>query len=359
MPKRLIRFGALLLVYLAICFAVHLVLYKSTLELSSYRTMIASVSGRIHEPMSQYEIQHLSSQVSEIEFGGDLRGLGLNYEAKPLASYLRPTSFDMRASLKLLDDGRLRAAQVKFDSLSSKIDAVYARRIYLLSTLSKVAGGVALILLFIFAWLWRRSTGHWSQEISVAQEAIGDDTWSFERYLQAVVGEEVKFIGHRASLACNGFDIPHIDSSLRAALEQIAEQLVRNSIEHGGRPAEDRLLVGKADHLSIRVTLEEQQSSWLLSVWDDGEGLDADEILKRALELKLLNQASANTLVPEQRVKLVFMRGFTTREQLVSTAENDAPLSELRVIAKRFQGVMSVQNQHGDYCQFMARFPKL
>ena len=320
--------------------------------------MIASISGRIHNPMSRYEIEHLLSQMSKIEVGGDLRAMGLNFDAKPLSKYLNPASFDMNASLKLLNDGRLRAAQVKFDSLSSKIDTAYLRRTHLLSTLSKVAGIVGLILMLMFVWLWLRSRRHWSHEISVVSDPLNDDHSSFESYLQSVVAEEVKFVGHRASLSCHGFDVEHIPPKLKETLELIAEQLVRNSIEHGGRLAEQRLLVGKTDYISVQVALQEQENSWLLSVKDDGEGLDSNEIFRRALELKLLSAASANALPPEQRMKLIFLRGFTTRMQAVSTAENDKPLSELMAISKRLDGVISIKNEQGHYCQFSVRFPK-
>jgi len=358
MPKRLIWFSVLSLVYLAVCFSVHLILHKSTLELSSYRTMIASISGRIHDPMSQYELQHLSSQLAKVEFGGDLRALGLNFEAQPLATYLKPATFDMTASLKLLNDGRLRASQVKFDSLASKLDTAYLRRTHLLSTLAKIAGVVTLALLFMFAWLWRRARGHWSHEISTVNDEDDEGVLSFESYLQSVAAEEVEFAGHRASLSCNGFESHSLPSSLKDVVEFIAEQFVRNAIEHGGRPAEQRLLHGKTDYISIRVTLEEQDNYWQLSVWDNGEGLDANEILRRALELKLVDEGSVSALAPEQRIKLVFLRGFSTRKQTISMSENDKPLSELRVIAKQSGGVISIQNQKGGYCQFSIRFPK-
>jgi len=108
----------------------------------------------------------------------------------------------------------------------------------------------------------------------------------------------------------------------------------------------------------VRVTLEEQDNYWQLSVWDNGEGLDANEILRRALELKLVDEGSVSALAPEQRIKLVFLRGFSTRKQTISMSENDKPLSELRVIAKQSGGVISIQNQKGGYCQFSIRFPK-
>ncbi len=358
MPRRLIWFGVLSLLYIAVCFSVHLLLYKSTLELASYRTMIASISGRIHDSIAQDEAQHLSSQISKIEFGGDLRVLGIGFDAKPLVSYLNPATFDLGASLALLREGRWRAAQVKFDSLASKIDAAYSRRTQLLSTFSKLAGIVGLALLLMYAWLWRKSKGHWSHEISVVGHEFDAEDQSFESYLQLVSAEEVKFVGHRAEVSCNGFDVEHIPPDLKNVLELIAEQLVRNSIEHGGLPAEQRLLLGKTDYILIRVTLEEFDDSWLLSVWDNGEGLEGDNILRRALELKLVSQSTVDSLPAEQRIKLIFLQGFTLRRKTVSISDNDKPLSELIILSKRHGGVVSVQNKPGEYCQFSVRFPK-
>jgi hypothetical protein len=359
MPKKFMWFGLLLLSYLAVCLAVHLALYRATLELSAYRTMIASISGRIHQPMSQFEIEHLSTQVSKIEFGGDLRPLGVNFDAKPLAYYLEPATFDVKASVALLNENYLRIAQVKFDSLSSKISTAYARRLLLLGTLSMIAGAVGLLLLLVFLWQWKRASGHLNDEIAIASDLPADkDLSNFDHYLESVVAEEVKFSGHRALLSCKGFDAEHIPIRVRDAAELIAEQLVRNSILHGGLPAEQRLLAGKTDYLSVRATMVEQDASWVVSVWDNGEGLDGSNILSRARSLRLLDSVAADSLAPEQRIKLVFLPGFTTRDNMVSIADNDKPLSELRAISKRLKGAISVQNQPGQYCQFSVRFPK-
>lgn len=360
MPKRLMWFSMVLLCYLAVCFSVHLLLYRSTLELSAYRTMVASIAGRIHEPMSEYDVQHLSSQIGKIEFGGDLRDLGLDFVAQPLADYLKPTSFDLGASLALLNERRLRTAQVKFDSLSSKISIAYARRLQLLATLSRVAGVVGLLLVLIFVWLLRRLRGHYSDEIVMLGDEPTDQSFSsFGDYLQSVVAKEVKFSAHRASLSSKGFELEQLPVEIGEAVELIAEHLVRNSIQHGGRPAEQRLLAGKADYISVRVAFAENEDNWLLSVWDNGEGLDGAAILKKAIGLNLIDQAAGAALTPEQRIKLIFLPGFTSRDTATSRVDNDKPLSELRELAKHHNATMSVQNRLGDYCQFSVRFAKL
>lgn len=360
MPRRLIWFSIVLLSYVAVCFSVHLLLYRSTLELSAYRTMIASIAGRIHDPMSQNEVQHLTSQVARIEFGGDLRDLGLDFVAQPLAYYLKPTSFDLGASLALLKERRLRTAQVKFDSLSSKVSIAYARRLQLLATLSRVAGAVGFLLVLISIWLLRRSRRHYHDEIVMLGDESTDQSFSsFGDYLQSVVAREVKFSAHRASLSCKGFELEQLPVEIAETVELIAEHLVRNSIQHGGRPAEQRLLAGKTDYISVRVAFAENEKNWLLSVWDNGEGLDGAAILKKAISLNLIDQAAGEALTPEQRIKLIFLPGYTSRETATSRVDNDKPLSQLRELAKYQNATMSVQNRLGDYCQFSVRFAKL
>jgi hypothetical protein len=85
-------------------------------------------------------------------------------------------------------------------------------------------------------------------------------------------------------------------------------------------------------------------------------------ILQQAINLNLIDQAAAEDLAPEQRIRLIFLPGFSSREsnrdKAISVAENDTPLSQLRELAKRQNGAMSLQNRFGDYCQLSVRFSK-
>lgn len=338
-------------------------LNKSTLELASYRTMTASIPGRIHEPMSQYEIDYLGALVEKVQFGGDLSDLGLNFNAKPAEYYLEPSSFDFQSSLALLKQGRLRAAQVKFDQFSTKVDSKYERRLKLLQRLSALAGVVALMLALIYLWLLIKVKSKLRSEIELLPDATSTDQ-RFSDYLQSVVEEEAKFNGHRAQLNCIGFENQEFNrggedaSQKRETLELITEQLVRNSVEHGGRRPETRLLAGKPEYLSIRVTLQDANKSWLMSVWDNGEGLNSDQILARALSLGLISKASAKQIESENRIKLIFLGGFTSRDRSISKSDNNRTLAEIRAVLKSINGAISVQNQAGLSCQFVIRFPK-
>lgn len=367
MPKRLIYWSSALVLYLAICLIVYAVAHRTTLQLSAYTTMVSAIPGRIHEPMSRYEIDHLAAQVEKIEFGGDLRDLGLNYQAKPLSDYLGDDKFDLTSSLELLLDGRLRPSQVKFDSLSSKVSRVYSKRIQLLNRLGLLALFAGLLLLGILLWLWFQSRRHWSREIIVPEDeslplnsTVSGNTpqLSFDDYLKSVVAEEVKFVGNRAVVQSNGFDSIDLSKTVSELIEFTAEQLVRNSVEHGGRSAEQRVLSGKTDYLSIRATLRDEEESVVLSVWDNGEGLDSDVILAKALELGLISHSTAKSITPEQSIKLVFLSGFSTRDRTVSSSDADMTLSDLRNLLKKHKGLISVQNQRGIACQFSVRFPK-
>ena len=138
----------------------------------------------------------------------------------------------------------------------------------------------------------------------------------------------------------------------------IVEHLVRNSIEHGGRSPEIRLASGKPEYLSVRVTLQDNGDTWLLSVWDNGEGLDDEKLLDKALSLGLITPASVKLLTLDQRIKLIFIDGFSTRERKLSIVENDRTLAQIRAVLKTIDGVISVQNQMNASCEFTVNFPK-
>jgi len=269
--KRLIWFSLFCIAYIVGGLASFVHFNKSTIELATYRTVVSSIPARVRPSMSQHEIDHLASHIEAIQFGGDLSSLGLRFKVKPANSYLEPSSFDFPAGLNLLRQKRFSAAQTKFDLLVSKVDVVYERRLQLFSIMALVAIGLAILLVSILFWkLYRaKSKVHKEVEFVAEDEVQGHD---FVRHLQAVAEEEAKFSGHRVQLKCVGFDNDEfaigLDGSqssskaqLRETIELIIEHLVRNSIEHGGRAPELRLLAGKPEYLSVRVTLQDVGST--------------------------------------------------------------------------------------------------
>ncbi len=331
------------------------------MELAAYRAVVKSIPGQFHEPMSQRARDRLVDTIKSLESGGDLGSLGLAKNQPSLATLLDDDKFDTQATIALLEDGRLRPAQTKLELLGAKLDRIYAKRLRLLRYLLLLAiGGGALMLLYMLILLFK-ARPKVSDEISPLSEFNASSAQikqTFAERLSVIVDQEVRFGFNRAQISCIGFDLPNIRTSLMDSVEHITENLVRNSVIHGGRPADQRLLAGKPDELSIRASFQVRDNDYLLSVWDNGEGMDPNVIIASALELGLISHSAASALPVTQAVKLIFLPNFTTRINVQSKPDDDLGLDALREIAKQQGGIFSIQNQPGISCQFSIRFPK-
>lgn len=357
--KRLYWSALALAAYVILLLAIQLATTKKSSELASYSAAVSTLPGRFHEPMSRYELATVAQALRALQAGGDLGVFGLPYSAPSLATVLGEDRFDMDATLALLDDGRIRPALAKVELLATKVQRVNERRGRILAYLQWLSlAGVFLIVLFISNAWWRSRTSL-TDNISAAEEPEEDESaQTFNDYLQKVLEEEVAFTGFAAKLNCKGFDEVILPSDLLSPIETAAEQLVRNSIEHGGRALEDRLMAGKSEHLNIDVHLTEHDNHYELVVRDDGEGIDETEVVLRAIKLELLSAENAREIPPGQGIKYIFLPGYSGEKQAFGVSQNSISLDKLRRMIKLHGGTIGLQNLPGKYCQFTIKFAK-
>ena len=358
--KRLMVASSALVFYIIGHFLIYLYTQKSSSQRLEYKAAVASLSARVHGMMTENETSLLIQTLEQLDLGGPQPLLGLSFTASSLNDYLGKDKFDVRATAALLEQSQFEAARAKLELLSTKVSRAQAREFQILRYLAYLGLAGAILLAMYVVYTGIRLRRHWSNEITVfwSENPPLEGSQSFEDYLQAVVEEEVKFTGHRAKLTCVGLRVVELPSPLSNIVEQLIEQLTRNSVEHGGRPPEQRVMAGKTDNLNILVSIDQSDSSYYVSVRDDGEGLDAQEIVRRAADLGLISHQEANSLPVNQAARIIFLPEFHSANRPVSQAENDQSLSELRMLVKTVGGVFSIQNQLGHYCQFIVSFPK-
>ncbi len=103
----------------------------------------------------------------------------------------------------------------------------------------------------------------------------------------------------------------------KGVLEKITDPLVhliRNAIDHGIEPPEERVSKGKPAKGRIHLSAFQLGDSVYIEVEDDGRGLDKERILKKALSAGLINSAAG--LTDEQIFNLIFQPGFSTAEKV-------------------------------------------
>jgi len=349
-----------LVVYVALHFLIYGYFQSSVALNAEYRAAVSTLPARFHESMSRHELSQLVDTLEQLRIGGAQPLLGLSFKADPLNVFLGDDEFDVAATIALLKDKRLTSVMPKLELLVTKVVRVQSRKARVLRTLSYIGLAGAGLLLAYVIYTGLRLRRHWQNEITVVEEQDNAPLipQNFNDYLQAVVNEEVTFTGHRANLTVKGVQTSELPAALAMVVEQLIEQLVRNAVEHGGRPAEKRIMAGKPDRLSIKVVIKELDNAYLVAVRDDGEGLDYRNVVKRARDLKLISEGLANSMPVEKAAKLIFLPGFHSPDRQISQADNDQSLNELRMLIKTLKGFFSVQNEFGKHCQFTVMFPK-
>lgn len=101
----------------------------------------------------------------------------------------------------------------------------------------------------------------------------------------------------------------------RAVLDAIAEPLIhimRNAIDHGIEPPDDRVKAGKPREGSIRLHANLVGSTLRIEISDDGKGIDVEAVRRRIVELGLLGAEQARQLGHDELISYVFHQGLST-----------------------------------------------
>ncbi|HMA92494.1 MAG TPA: response regulator [Polyangiaceae bacterium] len=144
----------------------------------------------------------------------------------------------------------------------------------------------------------------------------------------------------------------------RDALDKVWDamiHLVRNSIDHGLEPAEERGTKGRRGKLLIDARTV--GSSVTLGVSDDGRGIDAARVRRTAVTRGLLEPARAEAMTDDDVIQLVFERGFSTREQVSSLSGRGVGLDVVKARAESLGGRVDVHSEKGIGTRFAITLP--
>ncbi len=136
-----------------------------------------------------------------------------------------------------------------------------------------------------------------------------------------------------------------IDRSLLEKIISPIEHLLRNAITHGIESSVDRLRAAKDQCGNIVIHLIQQGNEIIITVSDDGRGLDFDRIEQRAKAMGLLPMdAKANQ---DELIEFIFTPGFSTSAELTAIAGRGIGMDAVRATVLAQRGVIQVKSQVG------------
>merc|ERR1711879_860809 len=106
-----------------------------------------------------------------------------------------------------------------------------------------------------------------------------------------------------------------IASEHRKIVQDAVIQLVRNSVVHGVEMPARRVTAGKPSTGAVAVAIRAEEQGIRVSVRDDGQGIDLDNVRACALERGMYSREQLETMQPSRILSLIFEPGFSTLAQ--------------------------------------------
>lgn len=141
-----------------------------------------------------------------------------------------------------------------------------------------------------------------------------------------------------------------------ARVDEALVHILRNMVDHGIEPAEERAAAGKGE-AEIELEYVAQEDRVFLRIRDNGRGMDPDLIIERALSLGLVTRDEAEDLDEVGRLGLIFKEGFTTRREAGMVSGRGLGLAlAARCVADR-GGNLYVFSRPGEGTRFAIELP--
>ena len=174
--------------------------------------------------------------------------------------------------------------------------------------------------------------------------------------LPRLVRDLARSLGKQVVLATAGGDT-ELDRGILEALRDPLVHLLRNAVDHGIETAEDRLNAGKDPVGRIEILARHEGGSVMITIADDGAGIDPSVIADRALRLGLVTAESLGSLSARERSDLIFLPGFSTSEEVTSVSGRGVGMDVVRTNIEQVSGTIEINSQKGAGTTIVLRIP--
>ena len=148
-----------------------------------------------------------------------------------------------------------------------------------------------------------------------------------------------------------------IDKMIVENLYNPMTHLVNNAISHGIETPEARLKAGKSEAGNINIRAFIQGNQTVITVNDDGAGIDPERVKDKAIEKNLITWATAQNLSEQQVYELLFHPGFSTKDQADDFAGRGVGMDVVNTDLKKIRGTIGTESEIGKGTTFTIRLP--
>ncbi|WP_394241924.1 chemotaxis protein CheA [Halopseudomonas laoshanensis] len=148
-----------------------------------------------------------------------------------------------------------------------------------------------------------------------------------------------------------------LDKNLVEALADPLVHLVRNSVDHGIELPHEREAAGKPRTGKVILAAEQEGDHILLTITDDGRGMDADVLRAKAVEKGMMEKEAADRLSESECFDLILEPGFSTKTEISDVSGRGVGMDVVKTKISQLNGTINIQSTKGQGSRIVIKVP--
>ena len=138
-----------------------------------------------------------------------------------------------------------------------------------------------------------------------------------------------------------------LDKSIIEELNDPLVHMLRNAIDHGIESPEERKMKGKQEQGTVVINAERDGNYILITMEDDGQGIDAEQVKQKAIEKALISEAQAQDMSTTEIHNLIFIPGFSTKHETTNISGRGVGMDVVRTNIAKLKGIVEIESEIG------------
>jgi two-component system, chemotaxis family, sensor kinase CheA len=176
------------------------------------------------------------------------------------------------------------------------------------------------------------------------------------RRFPRVVRDVAKQCGKDVALDISG-QHTDLDKSILDSLGEPLMHLVRNAVDHGIEPADERLTAGKPARGTVYLKAYHQGTQVVIEVRDDGRGIDSARVRQQAVKQGIVKPEEAARLTDQEALNLIFEPGFSTAAEVTEVSGRGVGMDVVRSVLDKLKGTVHISTEKTRGTTFQLRAP--
>jgi two-component system, chemotaxis family, sensor histidine kinase and response regulator WspE len=192
----------------------------------------------------------------------------------------------------------------------------------------------------------------YDEALACRMRPFADGVHGFPR----MVRDLARDLGKQVKLEIQGRNT-FVDRDILEKLEAPLTHLLRNSIDHGIETPRMRRAAGKPDEGKIRLEARHSAGNLLITVSDDGQGIDVTELRNAIVQKAHTTAQAAEEMNESELLEFLLLPGFTMKETVTEVSGRGVGLDAVQAIVKEVRGSIRVKTALGHGTSFQMHLP--